>query len=61
MLVMVWTTRYIGVISYALVSALLIYKDVVSDVQGALVLLAPIAVFIGADQFKHRNDESFDE
>ena len=58
---MVWTTRYIGVISYALVSALLIAKDVVTDIQGAVMLLAPIAIFIGADQIKHRNDESFEE
>ena len=58
---MVWTTRYLGVISYALVSALLIAKDVVTDVQGAVMLLAPIAIFIGADQIKHRNDESFEE
>ena len=58
---MVWTTRYIGVFSYALVSALLIAKDVVTDIQGAVMLLAPIAIFIGADQIKHRNDESFEE
>ena len=57
---MVWTTRYIVVISYALVSALLIAKDDVTDVQGAIMLLAPIAIFIGADQIKHRND-FFDE
>lgn len=52
-----WTTRYLGVISYALVSALLIAKDVVADVQGAVLLLAPIAAFIAADQIKHRNDD----
>ena len=51
-----WTTRYLGVVSYALVSALLIAKDVVADVQGAVILLAPIAGFIVADQIKHRND-----
>jgi len=51
-----WTTRYIGVISYGLVTALLIAKDIVTDVEGAIILLAPIAVFIGADQIKHRND-----
>lgn len=51
-----WTTRYVGIISYALVSALLIAKDVVSDVEGAVILLAPVAAFIAADQIKHRND-----
>ena len=51
-----WTTRYIGVISYGLVTALLIAKDIVTDVEGAIILLAPISVFIGADQIKHRND-----
>ena len=51
-----WSTRYIGIISYGLVSALLIAKDIVKDVEGAVILLAPIAAFIVADQIKHRND-----
>jgi len=54
---MVWTTRYLGIISYALVSALLIAKDVVSTTEQAIALLAPIAGFIIADQIKHRNDD----
>jgi hypothetical protein len=51
-----WSTRYIGIISYALVSALLIVKDVVTDVEGAVILLAPVAAFVVADQIKHRDD-----
>jgi len=51
-----WSTRYIGIISYGLISALLIAKDVVTDVEGAVILLAPIAAFIVADQIKHRDD-----
>ena len=51
-----WSTRYIGIISYAVVSALLIAKDVVNDVNGAILLLSPLAVFIGADQIKHRDE-----
>lgn len=51
-----WSTRYLGVISYGLISALLIAKDVVTDVEGAVLLLAPVAGFIVADQIKHRNE-----
>ena len=51
-----WSTRYIGIISYALVSALLIAKDVVADIEGAVLLLAPVAAFIAADQIKHRSE-----
>ena len=51
-----WSTRYIGIISYGLVSALLIAKDIVKDVEGAVILLAPVAAFIVADQIKHRNE-----
>ena len=51
-----WSTRYIGIISYGLISALLIAKDVVTDVEGAIILLAPVAAFIVADQIKHRDD-----
>tara|TARA_R110002012_G_scaffold313311_1_gene524827 strand:- start:95 stop:253 length:159 start_codon:yes stop_codon:yes gene_type:complete len=51
-----WSTRYIGIISYGLISALLIAKDVVTDVEGAVILLAPVAAFIVADQIKHRDD-----
>tara|TARA_B100001540_G_C15266425_1_gene399408 strand:+ start:190 stop:348 length:159 start_codon:yes stop_codon:yes gene_type:complete len=51
-----WSTRYIGIISYGLISALLVAKDIVKDVEGAVILLAPIAAFIVADQIKHRDD-----
>ena len=51
-----WSTRYIGIISYGLVSALLIAKDIVKDVEGAVILLAPIAAFVVADKIKHRDD-----
>ena len=51
-----WTTRYLGLISYALVSALLIAKDVVTTTEQAVVVLAPIAALIVADQIKHRNE-----
>ena len=51
-----WSTRYIGIISYGLVSALLIAKAIVKDVEGAVILLAPIAAFVVADQIKHRDD-----
>jgi len=51
-----WTTRYIGIAVYGAVASLVILKDLVEDVQEAILLLAPIAVFIAADQLKHRND-----
>ena len=51
-----WSTRYIGIISYGLISALLVAKDIVKDVEGAVILLAPIAAFIVADLIKHRDD-----
>ena len=51
-----WSTRYIGIISYGLISALLVAKDIVKDVEGAVILLAPIAAFVVADQIKHRDD-----
>lgn len=51
-----WSTRYIGIISYGLISALLVAKDIVNDVEGAIILLAPVAAFIVADQIKHRDD-----
>ena len=51
-----WTTRYVGIISYGLISALLVVKDIVTDVEGAVLLLAPVAAFIVADQIKHRNE-----
>ena len=52
-----WTTRYIGIIAYSLVSALLIAKDVVQTTEQSIALLAPIAAFVVADQIKHRNDD----
>ena len=51
-----WTTRYVGIISYGLVAALLIAKDVVQDVEGAIALLAPLAAFVVAHQIKHRKE-----
>ncbi len=51
-----WSTRYIGIISYGLISALLVAKDIVKDVEGAVILLAPVAAFVVADQIKHRDD-----
>lgn len=54
---MTWTTRYLGVITYGVLAAVLILKEgVITNVQEAGILLAPIAVFIAADQLKHRND-----
>ena len=61
MLVMVWTTRYLGIITYSAIAGLLIAKDVIVQLQDAIAILAPIAGFIALDQYKHRNDESFDE
>ena len=51
-----WSTRYLGSIAYAFVAALLIAKDVVGDIEGAVLLLSPLAIFIGADQIKHRSE-----
>ena len=51
-----WSTRYIGIISYGLISALLVAKDIVKDVEGAVILHAPVAAFVVADQIKHRDD-----
>ena len=54
---MVITTRYLGVIVYGVLATVLILKDaVITNVQEAGILLAPIALFIVADQVKHRND-----
>ena len=61
MLVMVWTTRYLGIITYSAIAGLLIAKDVIVQLQDAIAILAPIAGFIALDQYKHRNDDSFDE
>jgi len=58
---MVWTTRYLGIITYSAIAGLLIAKDVIVQLQDAIAILAPIAGFIALDQYKHRNDESFDE
>jgi len=51
-----WTTRYIGIGVYGAIASLVILKDLVADVNEAILLLAPIAGFIIADQIKHRND-----
>ena len=46
-----------GVIVYGVLATVLILKDtVITNVQEAGILLAPIAVFIAADQIKHRSD-----
>jgi hypothetical protein len=58
---MVWTTRYLGIITYSAIAGLLIAKDVIVQLQDAIAILAPIAGFIALDQYKHRNDDSFDE
>jgi len=58
---MVWTTRYLGIITYSAIASLLIVKDVVASTEHAVAILAPIAGFIALDQYKHRNDDSFDE
>ena len=51
-----WTSRYLGIISYSLVSALLIAKDVVATTEQAIALLAPIAAFVISYQIKHINE-----
>ena len=58
---MVWTTRYLGIITYSAIAGLLIAKDVIVQLQDAIAILAPIAGFIALDQYKHSNDDSFDE
>ena len=58
---MVWTTRYLGILTYSGIAAVLILKDVIATTEHAIALLAPIAGFIALDQYKHRNDESFDD
>ena len=58
---MVWTTRYLGIITYSAIAGLLIAKDVIVQLQDAIAILAPIAGFIALDQYKHRKDDSFDE
>ena len=58
---MVWTTRYLGILTYSGIAAVLILKDVIATTEHAIALLAPIAGFIALDQYKHRKDDSFDE
>ena len=58
---MLWTTRYLGILTYSAIASLLIVKEVVSTTEHAIAILAPIAGFIALDQYKHRNDDSFDE
>ena len=58
---MVWTTRYLGILTYSGIAAVLIFKDVIATTEHAIAILAPIAGFIALDQYKHRNDDSFDE
>ena len=58
---MVWTTRYLGILTYSGIAAILIAKDVVATTEHAIAILAPIAAFIVADQYKHRNDDSYED
>ena len=58
---MVWTTRYLGILTYSGISSLLIVQNVVTTTEHALAILAPIAAFIVADQYKHRNDDSYED
>ena len=58
---MVWTTRYLGILTYSGIASLLIVQNVVQTVEHALAILAPIAAFIVADQYKHRNDDSYED
>ena len=57
---MVWTTRYLGILTYSGIASLLIVQNVVTTTEHALAILAPIAAFIVADQYKHRNDDSYE-
>ena len=54
---MVWTTRYLGILTYSGIASLLIVQNVIATTEHAIAILAPIAAFIVADQYKHRNDE----
>ena len=58
---MVWTTRYLGILTYSGIAAILIVKDVIATTEHAIAILAPIAGFIALDQYKHRKDESYDD
>ena len=58
---MVWTTRYLGILTYSGIASLLIVQNVVTTTEHALAKLAPIAAFIVADQYKHRNDDSYED
>ena len=48
--------RYWALGFYSGLSALVIFKDIVSTPEGIAVLLAPIAGAIVADVVKHRNE-----
>ena len=58
---MVWTTRYLGILTYSGIASLLIVQNVITTIEHALAILAPIAAFIVADQYKHRNDEEYED
>ena len=58
---MVWTIRYLGILTYSGIASLLIVQNVVTTTEHALAILAPIAAFIVADQYKHRNDDSYED
>ena len=55
---MVLTTRYIGLVCYTFVSGLLIASGQIHTPESMTLLLSPLAIFIGADQIKHRNDKT---
>lgn len=50
------TTRYLGVLTYAGLGAIALLQGLVHTVQEFAILAAPIALFVVADQVKHRND-----
>ncbi len=55
---MVLTTRYIGLVCYTFVAGILIASGQIHGTESITMLLSPLAIFIGADQIKHRNDKT---
>jgi|TARA_R110000824_G_scaffold10684_3_gene46785 hypothetical protein len=55
-MIVVLTTRYIGLICYTFVSGILIASGQIVGHESIVMLLSPLAIFIGADQLKHRNE-----
>lgn len=50
------TTRYLGVLTYAGLAAIALLQGIAKSVEEFALLAAPIALFVAADQIKHRND-----